>query len=48
MQTTFASREDVEYYDKECLAHKELKAVVTPVRTDYATLLFESEVESGM
>jgi hypothetical protein len=29
-QTTFASREDMKYYDEECEAHKALKGVVGP------------------
>ncbi|QDS75186.1 hypothetical protein FKW77_008571 [Venturia effusa] len=29
-QTTFASVEDMKYYDEECAAHKELKDIVKP------------------
>lgn len=45
VQTTFVSREDVEYYDKHCNAHKELKKVATPVRKALATLIFESDLD---
>jgi len=29
-QTTFASLEDMKYYDDECVAHKELKTTIVP------------------
>jgi len=41
-KTTFASKEDMDYYDTQCEAHKALKAVSTPVRTDVLTVWFES------
>ncbi|PYI02200.1 hypothetical protein BO78DRAFT_400706 [Aspergillus sclerotiicarbonarius CBS 121057] len=44
VKTTFASMEDMVYYDEECEAHKALKAVVGPVRTDKLTTFFESVV----
>lgn len=47
VQTTFASMEDVNYYDKECEAHKELRALVATVRTDFATMIFESNMGSS-
>ncbi|KAI2900917.1 hypothetical protein CBS63078_6893 [Aspergillus niger] len=42
VKTTFASLEDMVYYDEQCEAHKALKAVVGPVRTDKLTTFFES------
>lgn len=47
VQATFANREDVEYYDKECEAHKALRALATPKRTGIAMLLFESDLKPG-
>ncbi|OOF98189.1 hypothetical protein ASPCADRAFT_3259 [Aspergillus carbonarius ITEM 5010] len=44
VKTTFASLEDMVYYDEQCEAHKALKAVVGPVRTDKLTTFFESVV----
>ena len=44
VQTTFASLEDVKYYDEQCEAHKALKAVATPRRTGVATFIFESDM----
>jgi hypothetical protein len=41
VQSTFASKEDVEFYDKECPAHKELKKVTTPAHRGLCTLLME-------
>lgn len=43
VQSTFASKEDVDYYDKECEAHKELKKVSTPAHKGLCTLLMESK-----
>lgn len=37
--------EDVNYYDKECEAHKKLRALAAGVRTDFATMLFESDMD---
>ncbi|KIW94240.1 uncharacterized protein Z519_05556 [Cladophialophora bantiana CBS 173.52] len=42
--TTFKSREDVEYYDKGCAAHKKLREFITPRRTGFATIHYESEL----
>ncbi|RDW81091.1 Dabb family protein [Aspergillus mulundensis] len=42
VKTTFASLEDMKYYDTECGAHKALKAVAAPVREDVLTTYFES------
>ncbi|KAK5099526.1 hypothetical protein LTR70_002427 [Exophiala xenobiotica] len=42
-QTTFSTIEDVHYYDNECAAHAKLKSIVTPIRTDAAVMLFESD-----
>ena len=38
----FASKADMDYYDNECEAHKELKAVAKPVVEDVLTVWFES------
>ncbi|KAK4947314.1 hypothetical protein LTR10_013682 [Elasticomyces elasticus] len=42
--TTFDSMEDVEYYDKECAAHKKLREFIATRRTGFATLHFASEL----
>ncbi|KAI9876151.1 MAG: hypothetical protein M1830_007255 [Pleopsidium flavum] len=42
VKTTFGSEEDMAYYDHECEAHKELKAVAGPRKTDVMTVYFES------
>jgi hypothetical protein len=42
VKSTFASKEDMDYYDKECEAHKALKEVTNPIRTDVLTVWFES------
>ncbi|GIK03292.1 hypothetical protein Aspvir_007361 [Aspergillus viridinutans] len=42
VKTTFASMEDMKYYDNECEAHKALKAVAGPVKEDVLTTYFES------
>lgn len=42
VKTTFASLEDMKYYDNECEAHKALKAVAGPVKEDVLTTYFES------
>lgn len=42
VKTTFASLEDMNYYDTECEAHKALKAVAGPVKEDVLTTYFES------
>ncbi|EXJ92070.1 hypothetical protein A1O3_00620 [Capronia epimyces CBS 606.96] len=42
--TTFKSREDVEYYDKQCSAHKKVREFIAPRRTGFATLHYESEL----
>ncbi|KAJ9656239.1 hypothetical protein H2198_005090 [Neophaeococcomyces mojaviensis] len=47
VQSTFASMEDVNYYDKECEAHKKLRALAGEVRTDFATMIFGSDLEPG-
>ena len=44
VQTTFASLEDVKYYDEQCEAHQTLKAVTAPRRTGVATFIFESDM----
>ncbi|KAJ5414236.1 hypothetical protein N7509_000863 [Penicillium cosmopolitanum] len=42
VKTTFASLDDMKYYDTECEAHKALKAVAGPVKTDVLTTYYES------
>ncbi|OQD68625.1 hypothetical protein PENDEC_c033G06361 [Penicillium decumbens] len=42
VKTTFASMEDMKYYDAECEAHKALKAVAAPIKEDVLTTYFES------
>ncbi|KAL5365701.1 hypothetical protein BJX96DRAFT_169323 [Aspergillus floccosus] len=42
VKTTFASMEDMQYYDNECEAHKALKAVAGPAREDVLTTYFEN------
>jgi hypothetical protein len=44
--TVFKSREDFDYYDKECAAHKKLREFITPRRTGFATIQYESELGS--
>lgn len=47
VQSTFASKTDVEFYDKECAAHKELKKLTTRVHQGLCTLLIESKAGDG-
>ena len=47
-KSTFASKEDMDYYDQSCEAHKKLKAFVAGVREDVMTVYFEAKVESRM
>ncbi|BCS20645.1 Dabb family protein [Aspergillus puulaauensis] len=42
VKTTFASLEDMKYYDTECEAHKALKAIAGPAKQDVLTTFFES------
>ncbi|KAJ5102600.1 hypothetical protein N7532_003129 [Penicillium argentinense] len=42
VKTTFASLDDMKYYDTECEAHKALKAVAGPVKTDVLTTYYEN------
>ncbi|RMJ28123.1 hypothetical protein PHISP_00977 [Aspergillus sp. HF37] len=42
VKTTFASMEDMQYYDTECEAHKALKAVAGPVKQDVLTTFYEN------
>ncbi|KAJ5195371.1 Dimeric alpha-beta barrel [Penicillium cinerascens] len=42
VKTTFASMEDMKYYDTECEAHKALKAVAGPVKEDVLTTFYEN------
>lgn len=45
VKSTFASKADMDYYDKECEAHKELKKVTAAMRTDIVMVWFESALE---
>ncbi|CAL5875070.1 uncharacterized protein PFLUO_LOCUS9374 [Penicillium psychrofluorescens] len=42
VKTTFASMEDMKYYDNDCEAHKALKAVAASVREEVLTTYFEN------
>ncbi|KAJ6090398.1 Dimeric alpha-beta barrel [Penicillium sp. IBT 16267x] len=42
VKTTFASMEDMKYYDSECEAHKALKALVYPIKEDVMTTFYEN------
>ncbi|OQE13006.1 hypothetical protein PENFLA_c057G08417 [Penicillium flavigenum] len=42
VKTTFASMEDMKYYDNECEAHKALKACAGPVKEDVLTSYYEN------
>lgn len=42
VKTTFASLEDMQYYDQECEAHKALKAVVGAVREEVLSTYYEN------
>jgi hypothetical protein len=42
VKTTFASMDDMQYYDTECEAHKALKAVAGPVKQDVLTTFYEN------
>ncbi|KIW99777.1 uncharacterized protein Z518_10705 [Rhinocladiella mackenziei CBS 650.93] len=42
--TTFKSKEDFDYYDKQCPSHKRLREFIAPRRTGYAMLQHESEL----
>jgi len=41
-KTTFASKEDMDYYDTECQAHKNLKATMSKLQEGVLTAYFES------
>lgn len=46
VKSTFASKADMDYYDKECQAHKDLKVVSGAVKEGEAlTVWFESALE---
>ncbi|EKV04895.1 Dimeric alpha-beta barrel [Penicillium digitatum] len=42
VKTTFASMDDMKFYDSECEAHKALKACAGPVKEDVLTTYFEN------
>ena len=45
INTVFASKADMDYYDFECDAHKSLKAVAGPLKTDVMTVYYEEQLE---
>ncbi|KAK5044637.1 hypothetical protein LTR84_010651 [Exophiala bonariae] len=45
--TTFKSKEDYDYYDKQCAAHAKLREFATSRRTGFATLQLESDLGVG-
>lgn len=45
VQTSFASLEDMKYYESECKAHKEFVKVVGPRMQGIMTVVFEAVVE---
>lgn len=45
-KTTFASLEDMWYYDKECEAHQKFKAFAGARKEDVMTVYFESATRS--
>jgi len=47
-KTTFASKEDMDYYDNGCEAHQKLKAYVAKVREDVMTVWFEGGVDARL
>ncbi|KIW12156.1 hypothetical protein PV08_09431 [Exophiala spinifera] len=42
--TTFKSREDFEYYDKQCEAHAKIRSFIGARRNGVATFQYESEL----
>ncbi|PLN85159.1 hypothetical protein BDW42DRAFT_161167 [Aspergillus taichungensis] len=42
VKTTFASMEDMKFYDEECEAHKALKKIAGPVKEDVLTTFYEN------
>ncbi|KAH7374835.1 stress responsive A/B barrel domain-containing protein [Plectosphaerella cucumerina] len=44
VQSTFASKEDMAYYDNECAAHAELKAFAKTVNQGAMMVYFTSEI----
>ena len=42
--TVFKSKEDFDYYDDGCAAHKKLREFIAPRRTAFATFQYDSEV----
>lgn len=45
VQSTFASPEDMAYYDNECSAHAELKSFVKTVHSGAMMVYFENALE---
>ena len=42
VKSTYDSLEDMEYYDKECTAHAELKRVTAPTREESLVVFYEN------
>ena len=42
VRNTFTSKANMDYYDSDCEAHKELKTIAKPVVEDAMTVWFES------
>ncbi|CAG7954105.1 unnamed protein product [Penicillium salamii] len=42
VKTTFASLDDMKYYDTDCEAHKALKAIAGPAKEDVLTTYYEN------
>jgi len=42
--TIFNSKEDMEYWDKDCEAHRELRKIATPLHQGVMTVYFESPI----
>lgn len=44
VKSTFASKEDMDYYDNGCQAHDKFRKLVGPVKEDIMTVWFENVV----
>ncbi|KAJ5908826.1 hypothetical protein N7495_001508, partial [Penicillium taxi] len=42
VKTTFASLDDMKYYDADCEAHKALKALAAPIKEDVLSTYYEN------
>ncbi|OHX00449.1 stress responsive alpha beta barrel domain-containing protein, partial [Colletotrichum incanum] len=43
--STFASKEDMDYYDESCAAHQELKVIAKDTHQGFAMVFFQDQVE---